>query len=206
MASLLILVGEIDPRPALERALSTVGARTAPGPPELRALLHAQLGAAEPLDAYAWSALAGGAAIRFLPGGDGGLEPALARALSDATGGLVLMLEALRTRDRYAIGSFISGRTVQLDRCIEGVVSGRAGHEICDEDVVSALFAAWLPPLLGPAIAPVHRLGDEPTGALLATPVNSADAVETPLARLALRDADANIKIHERTGELDPSS
>ena len=206
MASLLILLGPTDAGAALERVLVAAGSQTAPAPADAGALLDAQLAAATPLDAYAWSALAGGVAIRLFPGADGGLEPALPRALSAATSGLVLAMEAIRTRDRYAIGSFLSGRTVELDRCVEGVATGRAGRELCDEDAVSEAFAAWLEPLLGPGVAPLHRLGAEPTGALLATPVTADEAsLETPLTRIALRHSDGGLRVLEHAGELDPS-
>ena len=168
MASLLILLGSLDAGAALERVLVAAGSQTTPALPNAGALLEAQLAAGEPLDAYMWSAFPGGVAIRLQPGTDGGLEPGLPRALSAATSGLVLTMEAVRTRDRYGIGSFLSGRTVQLDRCVEGVASGRAGRDLCDEDAVCDAFTAWLHSLFGPGVAPPHQLGADPTGALLA--------------------------------------
>jgi hypothetical protein len=206
VASLLIALGSADAGAALERVLVAAGSQTAPAQADAGALLDAQLRAAAPLDAYTWSAFPGGVAIRLQPGTDGGLEPGLPRALSAATSGLVLTMEAVRTRDRYAIGSFLSGRTVQLDRCVEGVASGRTARELCDEDAVSEAFMAWLHPLFGPDVAPPHRLGAEPTGALLATPVTWDEAsAETPLARIALRDPGTGLRVVERAGTLDPS-
>jgi hypothetical protein len=206
VASLLILFGSTDPGGVLKRVLATAGSKVAPGPTDAGALLDAQLSAATPLDAYTWSAIPGGVAIRLHPGTGGGLEPELPRALSAATSGLVLAMEAIRTRDRYEIGSFLSGRTVELHRCVEGIASGPAGRDLCDEDAVSELFTAWVGQLLGTAVAPLHRLGAEPTGALLATPVTTDGAsVETPLARIALRGADAGVRVLEHSGELEPS-
>jgi hypothetical protein len=206
MALLLILLGAPDAGAALERVLVAAGSETAPALADAGALLDAQLAAADPLDAYLWSAFPGGVAIRLQPGTDGGLEPGLPRALSAATSGLVLTLEAVRTRDRYGIGSFLSGRTVQLDRCVEGIASGRSGRELCDEDAVSGAFTAWLHSLFGPGVAPPHQLGADPTGALLATPVAWDEAGdEPPLTRIALRDPATGLRVIERAGMLDPA-
>src|SRR4051812_16016226 len=122
-------------------------------------------------------------------GGDGGLEPALPRALSAGTGGLVLAMEATRTRDRYVVGAFLSGRTVEHVSCIEGVVRGGAGRALCDEDVVTAMFGAWAEPVLGTEAlgAAPHRVGGDASGGLLASPVAAPDGPETPLARVVVR-------------------
>jgi hypothetical protein len=110
VASLLILLGELDGGEALEQTLSETGLEARPGA-DAGALVGAQMSGSMPLDGYTWSRLAGAAVIRLLPGTGDGLEPDLARAISATTHGLVPAMEAIRTRDRYIVGSFLSGRT-----------------------------------------------------------------------------------------------
>lgn len=207
MPSLLITLGLADPGAALRRVLTAFGSEVAPGPPNAGALLDAQLAGAVPTDAYMWAPISGGSATRLLPGRNGGLEPAFPRALSSAAGGLVLAMEATRTRDRYLLGAFLAGRTVELHRCVEGVASSERAHELCDEDAIVDAFAAWLTRILGPAVEPPHLLGTEPTDALLATHSGAPDdEPELPVLRLALLERDAIVSVVERAGELDTAA
>lgn len=198
MASLLIVLGKADPGAALRRVLGEV----APAPPDPGALLDLQLEAAAPTDAYLWSVIDGAAVIRLMPGGLHGLEPDLARALSAATGGLVLAMEAARKRDRYLLGAFLAGRTLELHRCVEGIASGARGRELCNEDAITDAFASWLAPLLGTVA--VHDLGGDASDALLATG-GAAGGPETPVVRLVYLDRSAEQRVVERPGEFDPA-
>jgi hypothetical protein len=199
----LFLAGVSDPAAALRQVLASAGAQAAPGVADLGALLDAQLDADAPLDAYAWAPYEDGAVIRYLPGGDGGLAFELPRALSAVTRGLVLAMETVRTRDRYAVGSFLSGRTIELERCIEGVASSPAARALCHEDAVEDAFAEWLSPIVGQPVQSLSSLGALPTGALLATPLGEiGETEETPLARIARRRPDGALRVLEHPGEL----
>ena len=203
MPSLLVLLGARDPGAALRRVLAGAGAELAPGPADLGDLLDVQLSTDVTLDAYTWSPCPGGMAVRYLPGGDGGLDPMLPRALSAVTSGLVLALEAVRTRDRYSIGSFLSGRTIELERCIEGVASSQVARDLCTEDAAEGTFAAWLAQVTGEPAQPLSTLGGEPVGALLATPPDgTTEAGETPLTRIAHLRRDGARWVREQPGEL----
>lgn len=203
MPSLLVLLGVRDPGKALSQALAAAGAEVAPGPADLGDLLDVQLSAEVTLDAYTWSPYQGGIAVRYQPGGDGGLDPVVPRALSAVTGGLVLGMEAVRTRDRYAVGAFLSGRTVELERCIEGVASSPAARELCTEDAVEDTFAAWLAQVTGAPVQALSGVGAEAVGAVLATPVDeTADAEESALTRLAHLRRDGALQVLEHPGEL----
>jgi hypothetical protein len=58
-------------------------------------------------------------------------DPALTRALSRATGGFALALEAARTRDEYGLGAYYDGRVLSEDR-----------PTVADEDDVWAALVA----------------------------------------------------------------
>jgi hypothetical protein len=199
VTALLILLGPADPEHALRQALE--GAELARGPADLGELLDAQLAASRPLDAYVWETTGEWSAIRLRPGGLGGLEPELPRALSTATGGLVLAMEAARTRDRYLLGAFLAGQSLELHRCVEGVAEGPRGRELCEEDAVVAEFSRWLTPLVG-AVDP-HSLGVEPAGALLATGAALDATPETGRMRTAWRE-DGRTQVLETDGEAAP--
>ena len=200
MTALVVLLGPAGPERALRQVLA--GADVAPGPADLGELLDAQLAASRPPDAYAWETTGEWSAIRLQPGGLGGLDPDLPRALSTAAGGLVLAMEAARTRDRYLLGAFLAGRTLELHRCVEGVAEGARGRELCDEDTVVAEFTRWLTPLVG---APdVQALAVEPAGAFLATGGAVDAGPETERTRIAWRGEDGRTGVLETDGEGDP--
>lgn len=201
MTALMIIVGPADPEPALRQVLAS--AELAPGPADLGDLLDAQLAAARPPDAYAWETTADWSAIRLQPGGLGGLEPDVARALSSAAHGLVLAMEATRTRDRYLLGAFLAGRTLELHRCVEGVAEGGRGRELCDEDAVVGAFEGWLAPYLGRVAA--HTLAVEPAGALLATGGAVDAGPEALRVRIARLGHEGNVEVVESDGGAEPA-
>ncbi len=209
MTTLICLLGAVDGGEALRRTLSGAGLDTRPGSADAGLLLAEQLAGAEPMDAYWWSRVSVSAAtaltaVRFVPGADGGLEPSLPRALSDATRGLVLAMEATRTRDRYLVGSFLSGRTVELSRSVVGIARGPAGARLHDDEMVGQIFTAWLTATLGVAVPALPTLGVEPEGALLAPPWRRHDSDqvaprdEAPLYRTAVRHQDGRVSVAER--------
>lgn len=200
MAALMVIVGPADPEHALRQVLAS--AELAPGPADLGDLLDAQLAAARPPDTYAWERTDDWSAIRLQPGGLGGLEPELARALSSAARGLVLAMEATRTRDRYQLGAFLAGRTLELHRCVEGVAEGARGRELCDEDAIAAAFERWLAPYLGAVAA--RTLGVAPAGALLATGGAVDAGPEAVRTRSAWLGADGTVEVAETDGEGEP--
>ncbi len=157
MVSLITLFGAVDGAGVLTRTLSTDAGATRARPVDAGNLLDEQLRASTPLDAYTWSQLSDATVIRLLPGMEGGLDPALARTLSGATHGLVLALEAVRTRDRYLVGSFLSGRTVEYSSSIEGIASGPLGARLADDEVPAEIFTAWLEAVLGPTSYQYNR-------------------------------------------------
>jgi hypothetical protein len=174
MATLLAVLGPVDGGGALQSTLTRRGLGAQPGPLDAGDQLAEQLRAGRPLDAYTWwrldTAQGGATLVRLLPGTDGGLEPSLAEALSRVADGDVLAMEATRTRDRYLVGRFRSGRVVRLSRSVGGVTSGPDGEQLHDDGTVTDLFEGWLRQALG-AEAPVLAVLDaEPTGALLASP------------------------------------
>lgn len=203
MVSLITLFGAVDGAGVLTRTLSTDAGATRARPVDAGNLLDEQLRASTPLDAYTWSQLSDATVIRLLPGMEGGLDPALARTLSGATHGLVLALEAVRTRDRYLVGSFLSGRTVEYSSSIEGIASGPLGARLADDEVPAEIFTAWLEAVLGPDVVPIQSFGSEPEGALLAPPWHLArEDKETPLCRIAVRDQAGRVRVEERPGSL----
>ena len=131
-----------------------------------------------------------------------GFEPELPRALSAAANGLVLAMEAARTRDRYLLGAFLAGRTIELHRCVEGVASGARGRELCDEDAVTDAFAGWLAPLFGATT--IQDLDGDFSAALLASGGAPEAGSETPVVRLVYSEP-AGVRVTERPGELDPA-
>jgi hypothetical protein len=201
-----------DVAAAIDRVLAQAGAEPIPAPAEPGDLVIAQVDRGEPIpDGLILAPSPAGAVVRVYPGATGHLQPELARAISQVLGGLVLAMEAAGNRDRYLLGSFLSGRTVELTVCDAGMATGPLGPAICDEDAVSERFAAW-------ARDPdPRRLGLEGGRGLIADLSGaSPEAPERPLARIAVRDgAEARpgwsrrepspgVVILERDGDLDP--
>ena len=185
MASLLLVLGPVDAGAALTAALEAEGRSVEPGPAHPGDLLRIQLAAAPPPDAFTWAPFPGGAVVRLRPGGEGGLEPSLGKALADESRGLVLGLEVTRTREQYLTGSFLSGRTVELVR---------GGGE----EATLARFTRWATTLLG---EPPHRLGGDAVAGVLASPAAAEERPETPVVRLVV--AGDTPTLLERPGELD---
>jgi hypothetical protein len=201
VAALITLLGAVNGGDLLREALSGAGLEARAGPVDAGDLLDAQLRTGTPLDAYTWSALAGVSVIRLLPSATSGLNPSLARALSSSAHGLVLAMESIRARDRYLVGSFLSGRTIELSSSVEGIARGPLGAHLHDDGAAADILVGWLQQLLGGDIPGPPDLGSEADGALLAPPWPSpARDDEKPLCRIAIRHHRGGVRVHERPG------
>src|SRR5688572_13463124 len=110
---------------AVVSALAVGGLNPVPGPTEPGEIVLAQLarGPAWP-EALTWAIEGSCVIVRVFPGAAFGLDPGFARALSARLDGLVLAVEAARTRERYLLGAFLAGRTIELTTCNAGTVIG----------------------------------------------------------------------------------
>jgi hypothetical protein len=168
---------------ALQRALTRAGMDVTAGPADPGAIVIEQLSRGEPVpDGLIWSSSDAGGVVRLYPGERGYLLAALPRAISAELDGLVIAVDTARSRERYLLGSFLAGRTVELTICQDGVVTGPGGTEMCDEDLVSQRFAAWS------GDPDPRRLGLHDARGLLAAGMFAGEP-EAPLARIAIRGA-----------------
>ena len=127
---------------ALERALTKGGLRVERGPTEAIPLFQLAAGVPMP-EVVTWAPAAEGTVVQVHAGASFNLQPEFVRTLSRELGGLVMAMEVARGQDRYLIGSFLAGRTIELTMCQSGVVSGPGGRAQCGTDKIVEHFMSW---------------------------------------------------------------